>query len=229
MSPIRTLCFALGTSIAMVCSARAAEPQAKTIAIDLTRINDSARWTLFNATAEPDAGQRSVRLVATADSATGQAGLAVAKDVPFSTGTIEVKLRGKNVRQKSFLGVAFNIADEKTFEAVYFRPFNFEGPGESKGRAVQYIAWPEFTWKKLRNEKPGVFEAPVAAPVAPNDWFSAKVEVTEQTVTVYVNGATTPSLRVQRLVNHRATHAVGLFVDVDDGHFADLRVTPSAN
>ncbi len=34
-------------------------------------------------------------------------------------------MRGKNVFQKSFIGIAFHGQDDKTYDAVYCRPFNF--------------------------------------------------------------------------------------------------------
>jgi len=48
------------------------------------------------------------------------------KDVNFSTGTIEVDLRGKDIPQRSFLGIAFHGVDTVTYDAIYFRPFNFQ-------------------------------------------------------------------------------------------------------
>ena len=52
-------------------------------------------------------------------------GMALVEGVRFTEGSIEVDLKGKGKAQRSFLGVAFAVADGKTFEAVYFRPFNF--------------------------------------------------------------------------------------------------------
>src|SRR5262245_57200557 len=43
----------------------------------------------------------------------------------FGEGTIEVDIRGKDVLQQSFAGVAFRGKDDKTYECVYLRPFNF--------------------------------------------------------------------------------------------------------
>jgi hypothetical protein len=38
---------------------------------------------------------------------------------------LSMYLKGKGEFQTSFLGLAFSAIDGKTFEAVYFRPFNF--------------------------------------------------------------------------------------------------------
>src|SRR5262249_39465973 len=145
----------------------------KVITPDLGKITTGKGWTIHNATAEAVEvdGRSAVRLKATGDSANGIVGLAVADGVQFDTGVIEIDLKGKNVRQRSFLGVAFNVADPKTFEAVYFRPFNMKAEGEFKNRAVQYIAWPDYTWENLRKNRPGKFEGPVSSVPDPNKWF----------------------------------------------------------
>jgi len=58
----------------------------------------------------------------------------------FATGTIEVDLKGTSTKQRSFLGVVFNAIDDRTFEGVYFRPFNFKATDPVNRRSVQYIA-----------------------------------------------------------------------------------------
>src|SRR5215831_1455974 len=52
-------------------------------------------------------------------------GVAWLDGVSFSNGTVEIDIKGKDVLQQSFVGVAFHGVDEKTLDAVYFRPFNF--------------------------------------------------------------------------------------------------------
>jgi hypothetical protein len=181
-----------------------------------------------NATAEASEveGKSAVRLKAKADSATGVAGLALADGVGFTTGVIEIDLKGRSVRP-SFLGVAFNAADEKTFEAVYFRPFNFKAGGEFQGRAVQYVAWPEHPWAELRENRPGKFEGPVGSVPDPDKWFHARIEVGTKQVRVYVNGTKEPCLTVDRLAEGGGRRAVGLFVDTGDGLYAGLKVVPT--
>ncbi|HVS39171.1 MAG TPA: hypothetical protein VMS17_26675 [Gemmataceae bacterium] len=197
----------------------------KAITPDLGRIADGKGWTVHNATAETAEvdGKSGVRLKAKADSATGIAGLVLADGVKFTTGVIEIDLKGKNVRP-SFLGVAFNVTDEKTFEAVYFRPFNFRADGEFKSRAVQYIAWPEHTWENLRTNQPGKFEGPVSSAPDPEKWFHARIEVGTKQVLVYVNDAKEPCLTVDRLAEGGEGCPVGLFVDSGDGLYAGLKV-----
>jgi len=128
-------------------------------------------------------------------------GLAKIQDVNLKTGIIEVDLKGKDVLQRSFVGIAFHIQNDSTYEAIYFRPFNFRASDPvRKIHAVQYIAHPTNTWRKLRDERNGEFEKGIDNAPDPNDWFHAKIEITSQEVLVYVNGSTTPSLKVSRLV-----------------------------
>ena len=104
-------------------------------------------------------------------------GIVWLKDVNFSKGTIEVDLRGKDVLQKSFIGIAFHGVDTITYDAVYFRPFNFvtQDPVR-KIHAVQYISEPDFPWHRLRDEQNGKYEKEVNPSPSPNDWFHARIE-----------------------------------------------------
>src|SRR5258708_7994765 len=65
-------------------------------------------------------GRKFVKL----DAANGD-GLLLSKNAEFTNGSIEFDVRGKNVAQQSFVGIAFHLQDEKTFVAIFFRPFNF--------------------------------------------------------------------------------------------------------
>jgi len=196
---------------------------------DLSTVTDTRSWRLFHVSAESLAldGRQVVRLVAEGDSANGIVGLALPVALDFATGMIEIDLKGKNVRQNSFLGVAFNVADEKTFEAVYFRPFNFRAEAPMHERAVQYISWPANTWEHLRKNSPGQFEKPVSPVPDPDGWFHARIEVTEKQVRVYVNDASEPSLVTPRLAGSDRRRPVGLFVDSADGLYANMKVTSS--
>ena len=61
------------------------------------------------------------------------AGLVWNPALQFSNGDIDVDLRGRDLAQKSFLGVAFHLVNEREFEVVWLRPFNFIGPGMVSG------------------------------------------------------------------------------------------------
>src|SRR6185503_9919733 len=96
--------------------------------------------------------------------------------IELANGTIELDLRGKDVAQQSFVGVAFHGVDGTTYDAIYFRPFNFRTEDAARRiRAVQYVSHPVNTWQKLRTEQPGKYEKPVNPVPDPNAWFHARV------------------------------------------------------
>ena len=154
-----------------------------------------------------------------------QEGVVWLKDVTFSTGTIEIDLRGKDVFQKSFIGIAFHGVDSVTQDIVYFRPFNFQAEDPiRKIHAVQYVSHPDFTWDKLREEKNGIYEKGIDPPPSPKDWFHAKIVVEDTQIKVYVNNASTPSLTVDKL-NTRKSGLIGLSNEGLAGDFANLTIT----
>ncbi len=127
-------------------------------------------------------------------------GIGIIEDVEFEKGIIEIEFLGENNPGKSFVGIAFNIQNDQTYEAIYFRPFNFVAKEQTrKEHMVQYIYHPEFTWRKLREEKTGEFENEIKMPPNPDDWFKAIIHITERTVKVYVNDLPEPVLIVDRL------------------------------
>jgi len=198
------------------------------IAPDFSKAAGS-QWKLYNVDLESVdmAGRKVAHLVAQGDSGNGIAGLALTGVSSFTTGSVEIDLKGKNVKLKSFLGVAFNVIDDKTFEAIYFRPFNFKATDEFRDRAVQYIAWPDNIWEKLRKSQPGKFEAAITPVPDPHEWFHARIEIGETRVQVYVNGSKTPCLSVDRLATAQIGRPVALWVDVSDGFYANMIITPS--
>ncbi len=168
------------------------------------------------------------RTVARLDARPGDGG-ALMDGVLMGEGVIEVELRGKNVTQQSFLGIAFHVVDWTTYDAVYFRPFNFRAVGaEQRSHSVQYFSPPANTWQKLRTERPGQFEKAVEPPPDPDGWFRVRIVVANAKVRVFVDGAATPCLEVDDLGEAKAG-GVALWVgNGSDGSFANLTITPTA-
>ena len=152
-------------------------------------------------------------------------GLAVLKEIAFESGTIEVEILGENNPGRSFIGLAFNIQDKGTFEAIYFRPFNFVATEQiRKDHMVQYIHHPEYTWYKLREERTMEFENEIPAPPDPDGWFKATIKVTEKSVEVYVDKKTDPVLKVERLTSYKS-NKIGLWVgNGSSGRFRNLAI-----
>jgi len=144
-------------------------------------------------------------------------------DVNFTEGTIEIDLKGNDAMQQTFPGIVFHGVDSITYDAVYFRPFNFQSADPvRKIHAVQYISEPEFPWQVLRETKNGQYEKAVTPAPGPNDWFHATIVVKGKAINVYVNGSKTPSLTVQKL-NDRTKGRFGLMSSGSKpGEFANL-------
>jgi len=156
------------------------------------------------------------------------AGIIWLKGVNFSTGNIDVDLRGKDVLQQSFLGIAFHGVDAATYDAIYFRPFNFQSADTlRKMHCVQYISEPDYPWDRLRKEHPMVYENAVTPRPVATAWFHARIEVRKNDIRVYVDRSKVPSLVVKKL-NTRASGLIGLWTDklVLNGDFANLAITP---
>ncbi len=197
---------------------------------DLSRIKDAKSWSVINAdcTTAMEEGQSVVHMKAKGPPTTGSnIAFALLRGLEFAEGTLEIDVQGRGKWERCFLGVAFNVVDEKTFEAVYFRPFNFlRDPESFRVHGVQYVAWPVHTWEKLRQETPGRYESAVKPIPDPSGWFHARVEVTKRKVRVWVDGAKEPCLVVDRLTG-RERGKVGLWVDSHDGAFRNLKIVPA--
>lgn len=154
-------------------------------------------------------------------------GIAWIEGSDFAQGTIEVDVRGRDVLQRSFLGIAFHRTNDDTYESVYLRPFNFRASDPDRHQhAVQYMASPDYDWPRLRKEFPEEFENPVDASIAPTSWVPLKVIVKSKTIEIYVGPAKTPSLEVRKL-GQADRGLIGLWVgNGSDGDFANLRITP---
>lgn len=168
------------------------------------------------------------RTVALLDAKPADGGVVIG-GVQMGEGVIEVDLRGKDVPQRSFLGIAFHLVDWTEYEAVYFRPFNFRAATpEQRSHAVQYIAHPANPWQRLRTERPGQFEKAIDPPPHPNGWFHARIVLAASKVEVYVNGAAAPSLVVDDL-GEATSGGVALWAgNGSDGAYAALTITPTA-
>jgi hypothetical protein len=195
--------------------------QPKVLTPDLTQVASEKGWKLINravTTIEKD-GKPGVRF----EDTTG-IGVAWLEGITFADGTIEVDVRGANLVQHSFVGVAFHGADSQTYDAVYFRPFNFKSEDAARRlRAVQYIAQPTLTWAKLRQEHPGEYEKPVVPAPDPDGWFHVRVVVAWPKVSVFVNDAKEACLTVDQL-SDRKRGRIGLWVDTGGGEFANLKI-----
>jgi len=199
--------------------------QEKALEPDLTQLIGGKGWKISNraVSAVEENGKKGVRF----DERLGD-GVAWIEGISFANGIIECDIKGKDVLQQSFVGLAFRGVDEKTQDVVYCRPFNFRAADPvRRSHAVQYVSHPIYTWSKLRDEHPGVYEKPVDPAPDPNGWFHLRVVVSRPKVSVYINDAREPHLVVQEL-SDRTSGWVGLWVgNGSGGTFANLKITTS--
>ena len=154
-------------------------------------------------------------------------GLVWIDGVSFTDGTIEVDIRGRDVLQRSFLGVAFHGKDDRTYESVYLRPFNFRSPDAARTHhAAQYMMLPSFDWPKLREQFPEEFEGSVDASVAPTEWVTLRVVARGSRVQAYAGASATPVLDVRKLGDLFGGRVALWTGNNSDGDFANLRITP---
>jgi hypothetical protein len=152
--------------------------------------------------------------------------------IAFRSGTIEVDVLGRLLPKapadaRAFAGLAYRIADDKSkFESVYLRPLNGlktnPTPPRDK-RAVQYFAYPDWRFGRLREAYPdGRYEA--GANIAGDEWITLKLDIGNDSVRASVNG--TEQLVVREPKAAPMTGAIGLWVDIGtEGYFSNLRVT----
>lgn len=203
--------------IAALCISRICFGQQGAFILDLSSVNDSTKWVNID---------RDVRFDSVVIfNAKASEGAVWLKDYSFSNGRIDVDLKGKNLQGQSFVGVAFHLIDGNTFDAIYFRPFNFFNP-ERKTHSVQYISMPAHPWQQLRQDFPDKYESKISNPPNPDDWFHATIEINFPRISVFVNNEKTASLVVEQLSGVKAG-SVGLWTGyMTEGKFKNLKITP---
>lgn len=192
---------------------------------DLKGIATGEGWTVVNRSPTVEVVEGVTRVVFDAQIGDGAAWL---DGVDFRNGTIEVSIRGKNNPGRSFVGIAFRGVDDQTYDAVYFRPFNFFADNAlSLSHMVQYVSHPENTWSRLREEHTDVYENGLPDPPNPDGFFRARIVIEKPVIQVFVGEASEPCLVVNELTD-RIGGRVGLWMgNGSDGDFAELVIRPS--
>lgn len=154
------------------------------------------------------------------------------KSVDFQNGTIEVKMLSQ-IQDPSpfqfaqgFIGVAFRIDENDTaYESIYLRPKVGRSDSQSaRNRTVQYYAYPDYKFDRLRKEFPGRYET--TAPVNINEWITMRIEVQGEKAHMYINDAKYSTFVVDKMKGKTTHGSIGLWVDIGTiGYFKDLKVT----
>ena len=152
-------------------------------------------------------------------------GMAIIEDLSFEKGSITLEIKGENNPGKSFVGLAFNIQNDSTYEAVYFRPFNFKAAEKiRREHSVQYIFHPKYTWRYLRTNNEGQYESEYPRQPSPDDWFAVEIIIDAERVKVYDKKTGTELLSINRLTD-QVSDKIGLWTGFNSkGSFRNLRI-----
>jgi hypothetical protein len=196
--------------------------QAPAFVPDLSTVANTSKWGIHNREVRlvEDQGRKAVAL-----NAKPRDGVVWLKDYSFSQGVIECDIRGKDIVGQSFVGIAFHGVDEETFDAIYFRPFNFhQEQAARRSHSVQYISHPVYTWSKLRKDHPGKYENPLSDPPDADAWFHARIVLEGRIVKVFVNDDKEPCLSVEK-IGKQKDGWLGFWVgNGSEGLFANLKI-----
>jgi hypothetical protein len=197
--------------------------------------------TLHTVTAAPAEykGREALRVEFTDEANEGPPGVLI--DMPtyvliptnFKNGTIEVdilgRLNGKALPDaRAFVGLAYRVVDaEARFESVYLRPLNgrkTNPPSPRDKRAIQYFAYPDWKFDRLRKEYPdGRYES--GADIADDEWITLKLDIDDTRVRVSINGKEELALTYTKAAPEAG--GVGLWVGRGtEGYFANLLIAP---
>jgi hypothetical protein len=152
----------------------------------------------------------------------------------FEDGTISVDIRAQlngywPEGARGFAGLAFRVQPEvATFESVYLRPTNGRragAPSPRDSRAIQYFAYPDWRFERLRTTYPGVYET--GADIDIDQWTNLRVEVDADRLDAYVDDVLT--LAIDPTLVPPRPGRIGLFVDIGTvAWFSNLRVSSAA-
>lgn len=157
--------------------------------------------------------------------------MAWSPEIDFSDGVIELSVASvladhAPVYARGFIGVAFRIDSQQRFESVYLRPTNSRVDDQvRRNRSVQYVAYPDYTFPRLRAEEPGKYETYVDIPM--EEWIDLRLEVTGSEASLFVRQSAQPTLVVTDLKLGAAQRGgIGLWIEAGTvGYFTNLVVT----
>lgn len=231
MRSTRTLIAVVAAAIAAsTCVSRVASGAGRTPKLDSTQGLD-----LVAAQAEVVTwkGRRAIHLSPLpGQSKDDHAIMAVLDGTEFHDGVIELDVSGApradaDPTSRGFVGLAFRVQSRDSlakFECCYIRPTNGRANDQLlRNHSVQYQEYPDYSWKKLREDSPGVYES--YADLVPGEWTHLKLEVRGVTARLYVNGASQPALIVNDLKGGDASGAIGLWSYTStEAYFSNLKV-----
>ena len=162
-----------------------------------------------------------------------QALVAVLTETDFKDGVIEVDVSGARREGyskaedvsgfKGIVGVSFRVHGDSA-ERFYIRPENSRLDNQLfRNRSTQYESDPDYSWQRLRQESPGLYESYVD--IEAGAWTKLRIEVSGTTARLFVNGATQPCLVVNDLKLGESRGKIALWARIStEAYFSNLRV-----
>ena len=156
--------------------------------------------------------------------------IALVNDFDFKNGTIEVDVAGAPGPEaasddRGFIGVLFRVQEHGArAEDFYLRPTNGRADDQlRRNHSVQYESEPDFSWHRLRDESPGVYES--YCDLVPGEWTKMKIVVSGTKASLFVNGAHQPSLIVNDLKLGDSHGQIGIWAySTTDAYFSNLHI-----
>lgn len=151
----------------------------------------------------------------------------------FGDGVIEVDVASELVQHapayaRGFIGLTFRIDEKGQFESIYLRPTNSVADDQvRRNHTVQYVAYPDFKFDRLRRESPEKYES--YADVALARWIHMKIVVSGSSAKLYLDGKTQPALIVNDLkLGSSQRGGVGVWLESGTvAYFRNLNITPA--
>ncbi len=157
------------------------------------------------------------------------------KGLKFENGVFEVKMLSRIQTPspfpmaQGFIGVAFRVNESNSaFESIYLRPRvgRSDNPA-TRNHTVQYFAYPDYKFDRLRKESNGEFET--HADVGLDEWITMRIEVSGRKAALYLNGQKQPTLVVNEMKGKEVAGSIGLWVDIGtEGYFKDFKIISAA-
>jgi len=178
-------------------------------------------------------GRPSLKVIDTAKDT--EVTFAMITNLNFHDGSIELDVAGKPAADapegaRGFVGVAFRIQGSLSkFECFYLRPTNGRAEDQTRrNHAVQYISYPDFPWYKLRQNFPGEYESYVD--LIPGAWTKIRIVVRGEKASLYVHGASQPTLIVNDLKHGPGGQGpIGLWIGPGtEAYFSNLKIAADA-
>jgi hypothetical protein len=154
------------------------------------------------------------------------------KDLNLENGIIEVKVLSRIQNPspfefaQGFIGLAFRVSENNTvYESIYLRPKVGRSENQiARNHAIQYYAYPDFKFEKLRKEEfKGQYET--YADVDINEWITMRIEIKDKKAKLYINNQKYPSFIVAEMLSSSKSGSIGLWVDIGtEGYFKDLKI-----